>query len=142
MPHRKADIEKMLAANLTVTGAGFAAIMGNIEVATEGTFNALHSRGHGKGYGLFGMNEDMAHDFQLWLEENKSHNSPKAQIEYLRVVIDEGRFIGEKRAAQLRDGLNSGDTGHATKVFCTIIEGASTDLQQRLKAAESHEKSG
>jgi hypothetical protein len=139
MPHNKADIEKLLAAELQVTGAGFSAIMGSIEIATEGTFNATHSSGAGKGSGLFGMSEGMTHDYQVWLEENKSHNSAKAQVEYLRRVIEEGRFIGDKEASRLRDGLNSGDTAHATKEFCTIVGGAKKDTTKQHKAAETYE---
>ena len=100
-----------------------AAIIGNIDVETDGTFDYQKKQNDGgPGRGLFQMEEgDMFAAYQRWLEANSKQDSMKSQLDYMDQLlkgtdkthpVHKGEaYLGGTKAKNLRKFLFQEDKG-------------------------------
>lgn len=100
-----------------------AAIIGNIDVETGGTFDYKQKQKNGNGYGLFQFDFMKPYYFD-WLKENKKKDSAAAQVEFMYDSIYGANqsLLGNKNAEELRKSLENDDVNAATYKFMTIFE--------------------
>ena len=100
-----------------------AAIIGNIDVETGGTFNYKQKQKNGNGYGLFQFDFMKPYYFD-WLKENKKKDSAAAQVEFMYDSIYGANqsLLGNKNAEELRKSLENDDVNAATYKFMKIFE--------------------
>eukprot|EP01113_Clastostelium_recurvatum_P020236 TRINITY_DN24031_c0_g1_i1.p1 TRINITY_DN24031_c0_g1~~TRINITY_DN24031_c0_g1_i1.p1 ORF type:complete len:144 (-),score=30.08 TRINITY_DN24031_c0_g1_i1:78-509(-) len=121
---------------------GGAAVAGNIDVETGGSFDYQQKQhGGGPGYGLFQMEPPMYKAYQAWLgkqgEGDAGKDSAAHQISYVEYEVRVGDHIGAGNAKKIRDTFNGKDVEEATTVFCNIFERPSVPhLDRRIAAAK------
>jgi len=65
-----------------------AALMGNIDVETGGSFDYLQQQdGGGPGQGLFQLEGSKKESYNNYLNDNGLENSPRAQMDYMHETI-------------------------------------------------------
>jgi len=118
---------------------GGAAVAGNIEVETGGSFDYQQKQeGGGPGYGLFQMEGGMHKAYETFLKTKSLTDSASSQIIFAKDEVDHGAHIGAGNAKKIRDAFKDGDIEKATTVFCTEFERPSVPhLDRRIAAAKS-----
>eukprot|EP01087_Luapelamoeba_hula_P010252 TRINITY_DN270_c0_g2_i1.p1 TRINITY_DN270_c0_g2~~TRINITY_DN270_c0_g2_i1.p1 ORF type:complete len:148 (-),score=18.70 TRINITY_DN270_c0_g2_i1:146-568(-) len=120
------------------TRVGTAALMGNIEVETGGSFSYTQKQnGGGNGYGLFQFDFLRTHYF-TWLSKVGRSDSAESQILFVAATIsgDQKGLIGSGNAAKVNTALNGSDLVNATTVFCNVWERPGVPhLDRRIAAA-------
>lgn len=116
---------------------GAAAIAGNIDVETGGSFDYQQKQhGNGPGYGLFQMEAPMRKAYDAFLEKNKQTDSAESQLAFARNELKYGEHIGAGNAQKIRDAFNSGDVNKATATFSELFERPSVPhLDRRQQSA-------
>ena len=102
-----------------------AALMGNIDVETGGSFDYLQEQGGGgPGQGLFQLEGSKKKSYNNYLNDNGFEDSPRAQLDYMHETIygDLQTEIGEGNAAKLRKIFETGTVEEITKAFEEIWE--------------------
>ena len=102
-----------------------AALMGNIDVETGGSFDYLQEQsGGGPGRGLFQLEGSKKEDYNNYLNDNGLEDSPRAQLDYMHETIygDLQDEIGRGNAAKLRKIFETGNVEEITKAFEEIWE--------------------
>ncbi len=113
-----------------------AAIMGNIDVETGGTFDYEQRQiGGGPGRGLFQMEPPMWAAYQKWL--GGKPDSSENQLRYVHHELQNGHHIGAGHAKRIRETFQSGNVETATKEFCDRFERpGEPHLDRRIKSAQ------
>mgnify|MGYP003112486087 FL=1 len=109
-----------------------AAILGNIDVETGGTFDYLQKQdakrkgdGLGPGRGLFQFEGLKLNAYKEWLKENKKENSPESQIQYVKQSIQAPQTLpksimnlkGMEKAERVSDIVGGGNAKEIRKTF-------------------------
>jgi len=117
-----------------------AAIMGNIDIETGGTFDpAQRQRGGGPGLGLFQMEAPMQRAYRQWLGERP--DTAENQVGFAYQEIQHGRHIGAGNARRIREAFDSGDVARATTEFMRRFErprAGVEHLDRRIDAARRY----
>ena len=119
-----------------------AAIMGNIDVETGGSFDFMQQQNKGPGYGLFQFEGIQRQEYDKFLNENKLKDSANAQIDYVmeNVFGNKQNIVGQGNAKKIRKAFD-GDVDTATEIFMTKFENpkdqSSKQINKRIKKAKS-----
>lgn len=121
-----------------------AAIMGNIDVETGGSFNhKQEQRGaKRKAKGLFQFDPaGKLPDYKSWLKRNKRKDSAESQVDFFDSSIfgkDKG-VIGHGNAAKLQDVIQKGDVTSITQALTDLwFRPGKPHMQRRLDSAQGH----
>lgn len=117
-----------------------AAVMGNIEVETGGSFDYTQKQRGGNGYGLFQF-DFMKPYYLKWLTEVGLDDSADSQVKFAYETIygNKRDIIGAGNASKVANALNGDDVDTATTVFCTLWEKPGVPhLDRRLAAAQGY----
>lgn len=120
-----------------------AAIMGNIDVETGGSFDFMQQQNKGPGYGLFQFEGIQRKEYDKFLNENKLKDSANAQIDYVmeNVFGNKQNIVGQGNAKKIREAFDAGDVDTATEIFMTKFERpkdqSSKQINKRIKKAKS-----
>jgi hypothetical protein len=120
-----------------------AAILGNIDVETDGTFDYTKPQTKGPGYGLFQLEGSKAKFYKQFLKDKALKDSPQNQLEYMYETIygDLQHTIGKRHAKTLRILFETGTVQEITDGFERIWERPSKPhSSRRQKSAKEHLK--
>ena len=125
------------------TKVGAAAIMGNIDVETRGSFDYQQKHYYGgPGYGLFQMEQAMQADYKNWLAKEYLKDSAKSQLKYIKNEITNGSYIGAGNARIIRESFERHDVDQATREFCERLERPLVShMERRIEAARKFYRS-
>ena len=118
-----------------------AAILGNIDVETGGTYDAQQLQTNGPGYGLFQLEGSKAKFYKKFIKEKGLKDSPQNQLEYMHETIygDLQHVIGKRHAKTLRVLFMTGTVEEITEGFERIWERPSKPhSSRRQKSAKEH----
>lgn len=116
-----------------------AAIIGNIDVETGGTFNYQQKQKGGAGYGLFQF-DFMKSYYEDYLKKHKKEDSIKSQIDFMDDVIrNKENILGAGNAKKLLNSL-SGDNSvdQMTLDFQNIFEQPGKPHTERRKKSANN----
>ena len=119
-----------------------AAIMGNIDVETGGSFDFMQQQNKGPGYGLFQFEGIQRQEYDKFIKDNNLDDSAKSQIDYVMENIfgDKQNIVGQGNAKKIRDAF-AGDVDTATEMFMTKFERpkdqSSKQINKRINKAKS-----
>ena len=113
------------------TDAGRAALMGNIDVETGGSFDSTQKQdGGGPGYGLFQMEGVLKAGYTKFC---RGDDSTEKQVQFVKQEIDTGTLIGPGNAARIRSAFQRDNLANATDLFCTLFERPRDTSETHLK---------
>ena len=127
-----------------------AALMGNIDVETGGSFDFQQQQDKGPGYGLFQLDPSgKLPTYREWLETNDYEDSAKSQVDFMHDSIYEGfqvpnskgdivDMVGEGNRTNLRNLFEEGSREEITDLFekrWEIPKPAKAHSERRLKSA-------
>ena len=128
------------------------AILGNIDVETDGTFDFTKQQNEGgPGYGLFQFDAQKEAYFE-WLEGSARRDSADSQIQFAADAIYNDEYnaegilttaldIGGPARKAIRSSFKDGSTADMTKMFSDKYENPRVpNTEKRIKAAEKWEK--
>ena len=133
------QVHRLLLASFTKIGA--AAMMGNIDVETGGSFDYTTKQRGGNGYGLFQF-DFMKQYYNKWRDEQKLQDSAETQIKFVKATLtDRKDIVGAGNVKKINDALNGNDLDNATTVFCNLWEKPGVPhLDRRIAAAKKYYK--
>ena len=130
-----------------------AAILGNIDVETDGSFDYLQKQYEGgPGRGLFQFEGLKLDAYNEWLKANNKKNSAESQIQYVKQSIQAPQTLpksimnlkGMKKAENVSDVVGSGNAKEIRKVFKegSVREASDifADKYEKPKSKESYGK--
>ena len=111
-----------------------AAIMGNIDVETGGSFDFTQQQNKGPGYGLFQFEGIQRQEYDKFLNENELDDSANSQINYVMENIfgNKQDIMGQGNAKKIRDSFANGDIDLATEMFMTKFERPKDQSQKQI----------
>lgn len=117
-----------------------AALMGNIEHETGGTFNpGQEQNGGGPGRGLIQMEGDMLDAYEQFLVKNNTGDGSTAQAEFIKSILssDEDYDIGAGHRKKMQEAINTNSPEIIAEEFMKRVERPSKPhLNKRLKATQ------
>jgi len=119
------------------TKIGTAALMGNIDVETGGTFSYSQKQQGGNGYGLFQF-DFLKRSYQQWLIATGKHDGADAQCQFVAATITGNKrdLIGAGNAKKIAKALSGQSLDTATEIFCNMWEKPGVPhLDQRKESA-------
>jgi len=131
------DIVEMLK-EYNLSPSAMAAIIGNIDVETGGSFDFQQKQRNGNGYGLFQFDFMKPHYFE-WLKKNNKKDSAKSQLDFMYETVygDNQELLGKKNAEELRRSFKEDDVNNATYKFMKIFENPGVPhAGRRLESAQ------
>jgi len=115
---------------------GVAAIMGNIDVETRGTFDYKTKQVGGGGYGLFQFDGVLKTKYDSWRAESKLQDSAESQIRFAKALLTtHSDVLGAGNVKKINDALKGYKLDKATEVFCNLFERPGVPHLDRRKAA-------
>ena len=120
-----------------------AALMGNIDVETGGTFNFQEEQKGGSGYGLFQFepNGGKMPYYKKWLETNGYEDSAESQVDFMHDSIYEGFQVPNSKG-DIVDMVGGGNRTNLQNVFEEGSREEITDLFEKRweipKPAKAH----
>ena len=124
-PTNMEQVYNILSADERLNKNAVAAIMGNIDVETDGSFDFMQQQYNGgPGYGLFQLEGIQRKEYDKFLNENKLDDSANSQINYVmeNVFGNKQNIVGQGNAKKIRDAFANGDIDLATEIFMTKFE--------------------
>ena len=124
-PTNMEQVYNILSADERLNKNAVAAIMGNIDVETDGSFDFMQQQYNGgPGYGLFQLEGVQRKEYDKFLNENKLDDSANSQINYVmeNVFGNKQNIVGQGNAKKIRDAFANGDIDLATEIFMTKFE--------------------
>ena len=142
-PTNMEQVYNILSADERLNKNAVAAIMGNIDVETDGSFDFMQQQYNGgPGYGLFQLEGIQRKEYDKFLNENKLDDSANSQINYVmeNVFGNKQNIVGQGNAKKIREAFD-GDVDTATEIFMTKFENpkdqSSKQINKRIKKAKS-----
>ena len=119
-----------------------AAIMGNIDVETGGSFDFMQQQNQGPGYGLFQFEGIQRQEYDKFIKDNDLDDSAKSQIDYVMENIfgDKQNIVGQGNAKKIRDAF-AGDVDTATEMFMTPFERPKDQSSKQINKSINKAKS-
>ena len=143
-PTNMDQVYNILNADKRLNKDAVAAIMGNIDVETDGSFDFMQQQYNGgPGYGLFQLEGVQRKEYDKFLNENKLDDSANSQINYVmeNVFGNKQNIVGQGNAKKIREAFDAGDVNLATEIFMTKFERpkdqSSKQINKRIKKAKS-----
>ena len=118
-----------------------AAILGNIDVETGGTYDSKQLQKNGPGYGLFQLEGSKAKAYKKFIKTKALEDSPQSQLEFMYETIygDLQSEIGKRNANTLRVLFMTGTVEEITEGFERLWERPSKPhSSRRQKSAKEH----
>ena len=119
-----------------------AAIMGNIDVETGGSFDYKQKQQQAskKAHGLFQFDPaGKLPDYKRWLKGNKRKDSPEAQVDFFDSTIfgKDRKIVGYGNAEKLQEIIRTGDVPTITQALTDLwFRPGVPHAEQRLESAQ------
>ena len=118
-----------------------AAVLGNIEHETGGTFDYKQKQyGGGPGRGLFQMEyPPMMAAYNNFLQANKMQDSAEGQIKFINDIVTSDKYydIGSGNRKKMMEIINTGDVKKITEEFSRrVLRPGKPQEDKRIKAAD------
>ena len=120
-----------------------AAIMGNIDVETGGSFSHKQKQRQAdrKAHGLFQFDPaGKLPDYKRWLKANKRKDSATAQVDFFDSTIfgKDRKIIGAGNAEKLQEIIRTGDVPTITKALTDLwFRPGTPHMERRLESANT-----
>ena len=120
-----------------------AAIMGNIDVETGGSFDYKQKQRQAskKAHGLFQVDPaGKLPDYKRWLKGNKRKDSPEAQVDFFDSTIfgKDRKIVGYGNAEKLQEIIRTGDVPTITQALTDLwFRPGVPHAEQRLESAQN-----
>jgi len=139
---QKSDVIQILSEKYSP--AVVAAIIGNIDVETGGSFDPGQKQyNNGKGRGIFQMESGMLEAYNKYIQDRKISNTAQAQINFMSNILSSGSIydIGAGNRKKVKEAFDSGDVDRITKEFSNrVLRPGTPHLDRRLNSARSYMK--
>ena len=115
-----------------------AAIMGNIDVETGGSFDPMQKQQKGPGRGLFQMEGKMLRAYNKHIADNSLKNTAQSQLDFMSEILSNSGVydIGAGHRKALKKAFESGDVDKITSEFSKrVLRPGKPHLDRRLESS-------
>tara|TARA_R110001606_G_scaffold4514_1_gene20959 strand:- start:5 stop:547 length:543 start_codon:yes stop_codon:yes gene_type:complete len=133
-----------LLSKTSIPERAISAILANIDVETDGTFDYQKNQDKGPAYGLFQFDVEQQNAYFKDIGKKGILDSDEAQVNFMADAIynkDSAWDLGWEAREALQESFDTGSTADITKVFSEKYEKPKTPhMQKRLDSAVEIEK--
>ena len=136
-PTSKIDFVKNILSN-RYSPQAVAAIMGNIDVETGGSFDPTQKQQKGPGRGLFQMEGKMLRAYNKHIADNNLKNTAQSQLDFMSEILSNSGVydIGAGHRKALKKAFESGDVDKITSEFSKrVLRPGKPHLDRRLESS-------